>query len=175
MPSRVHRWVLSVSLPVMAGLFCVVAMGVSVAGTVARPLWVDAFLNVKDAEEFQRAFPVEWDWMRQDCGAGVLPHADRIGREVVDAVIHELSGSNKQMSSGFESLLQQNVPAGDVRWLELYAHACEARRAMRLAALAESAPRIVFTKRRTVRPSFFAYTEGQSDAQAGTCWKTNAE
>ncbi|HWI57824.1 MAG TPA: hypothetical protein VNZ22_11405, partial [Bacillota bacterium] len=36
----------------------------------------------------------------------------------------------------------------------------------RLRTVLAQAPRIVFTKHRTIRPSFFAYTEGQSDAQA---------
>ena len=34
-----------------------------------------------------------------------------------------------------------------------------------LAALGERVPRIVFVKNHTIYPSFYAYTEGQSDAQ----------
>jgi Hydrazine synthase alpha subunit middle domain len=64
-------------------------------------------------------------------------------------------------------LLQDKVspPPGDARWLERYVKACEERRQQRLTNLLAKAPRIVFTKHRTIRPSFFAYTEGQSDAQ----------
>jgi hypothetical protein len=36
---------------------------------------------------------------------------------------------------------------------------------LRLQTLLQESPAIVFTRRRTIRPSFFAYTEGQSDAQ----------
>jgi hypothetical protein len=49
--------------------------------------------------------------------------------------------------------------------LNLYFRACEQRRTQRLKTLQTAAPQIVFTKRHTIRPSFFAYTEGQSDAQ----------
>jgi len=46
-----------------------------------------------------------------------------------------------------------------------YIELCKERRAGRLAAFVKEKPRIVFTKFRTLRPSFFAYTEGQSDAR----------
>jgi hypothetical protein len=38
-------------------------------------------------------------------------------------------------------------------------------RSQRLKALSETVPVIAFVKRHPVRPSFYAYTEGQSDAQ----------
>jgi hypothetical protein len=65
-------------------------------------------------------------------------------------------------------ILQDGVspPPGDQQWLESYIKRCEERRGQRLKTLLAKAPRIVFTKHRTIRPSFFAYTEGQSDAQA---------
>jgi hypothetical protein len=47
----------------------------------------------------------------------------------------------------------------------LYFQACEQRRALRLQRLLDKAPRFIFVKQRTLQPSFFAYTEGQSDAQ----------
>ena len=64
-------------------------------------------------------------------------------------------------------LLQDGLtpPSSDGQWLERYIKACEDRRQERLKTLLLKAPRIVFTKHRTIRPSFFAYTEGQSDAQ----------
>ena len=65
-----------------------------------------------------------------------------------------------------EALFLQNVAAGDPRWLILHARACEQRRAQRLAGLLDKRPAIAFIKRKTLRPSFFAYTEAQSDAQS---------
>ena len=47
-----------------------------------------------------------------------------------------------------------------------YLKACEQRRIKRLEAFTADKPEIVFTKYRTLRPSFFAYTEGVSDARA---------
>ena len=40
-----------------------------------------------------------------------------------------------------------------------YLKACERRRAERLETFTANQPEIVFTKFRTLRPSFFAYTE----------------
>ncbi|MCX6927663.1 MAG: hypothetical protein NT154_31305 [Verrucomicrobia bacterium] len=60
---------------------------------------------------------------------------------------------------------ETGVQAGDRRWLELYVKVCEQRRQQRLKTVMAKTPRIVFTKHQTIRPSFFAYTEGQSDAQ----------
>jgi hypothetical protein len=105
---------------------------------------------------------IEADWLRQDAGV----HGAKVGPEVLRRVIDELAGSDQGLNAGLEMMLQQNTPSDDAGWLRLYAHACEARRAKRLAPLIATSPRIVFIKRRTVRPSFFAYTEGQSDAQA---------
>jgi hypothetical protein len=66
----------------------------------------------------------------------------------------------------FARLRQENISDGDLQWMLLYARVAESRREQRLATVLTKTPRIVFTKRRTIRPSFFAYTEGQSDAQA---------
>ncbi len=134
------------------------AAGVSMAAT-----WTDALSANKDLAVFQRDYPVERDWLRQDCGT-VEP--GKIGRDTVRTVIDELAAGDKGMRAEFEAMLGQNTPDGDSRWLELYAKSCELRRAKRLAAVAEKSPRFVFVKRHSVRPSFFAYTEGQSDAQA---------
>ena len=58
------------------------------------------------------------------------------------------------------------APPRDPRWEELYLRACARRRAARLGTLLEKAPRIVFTKHYDLGGSHYAYTEGQSDAQA---------
>lgn len=51
-------------------------------------------------------------------------------------------------------------------WPERYLASARQRRLQRFETLVKLAPKIIFTKHRTIRPSFFAYTEGQSDAQA---------
>jgi hypothetical protein len=53
----------------------------------------------------------------------------------------------------------------DSPWEQLYREACLERRAARLHALLKKSPRIVFTQHYDLGGSFYAYTEGQSDAQ----------
>ncbi len=145
--------------------------GQAAAAEPAAPAWVEAAVRGGDGGDFRRGFAVEWDWLRQDFGVG---EAERIvaggtGGGVPEAtamVLEEAGARAGGLRREFDLLLQEGVPAGDRRWLLLYAHACAQRRAARLATLAVHAPRIAFVKRRTIRPSFFAYTEGQSDAQA---------
>jgi hypothetical protein len=156
---------------VAGGLWLAVSPTAPGVGAEGSEGWPATLLKLKDGAEFQREFPVEWDWLRQDCGLAeaqriAAGNASGVGSDMVGRVVAELPQIQPGVRSEYDSLLQQAVPAGDSRWLALYAHACEARRAQRLAAVAVMAPRIAFIKRRTIRPSFFAYTEGQSDAQA---------
>lgn len=141
------------------------------ADAVVPAGWQTTLLASKDAAKFQSDFPVEWDWLRQDCGLAdarliAAGEVGKIGSEVVGRVLAELPDAQLGPRSDYDRLVQQAVPAGDARWLTLYGQACEARRAQRLATVVAKAPRIAFVKRRSIRPSFFAYTEGQSDAQA---------
>ena len=147
------------------GLFsCLAAWNWVIAFPCEGADWTSDLLQSKNHEEFSEQHPIEWDWLRQDCGPA--PEARSIGRDIVRRVIDESGAAKDRLGKEFEALLQQNPPDGDARWLTLYSHACEARRAKRLTGLAGKAPSIAFVKRRSVRPSFFAYTEGQSDAQA---------
>ena len=57
------------------------------------------------------------------------------------------------------------VDASSFKTVEQYIELCKERRAKRLATFVKDKPKIVFTKYHTLRPSFFAYTEGQSDAR----------
>ena len=59
-----------------------------------------------------------------------------------------------------------NTPESIETAFQSYLKACEQRRIKRLTAFTTDKPEIVFTKYRTLRPSFFAYTEGVSDARA---------
>ncbi len=135
--------------------------------TGATPLtalpWTEAWMQNPDAATFQRDFPVEADWLRQDCGAAVPSKVDAATLAKITA---SLPAPIPGLTDSITATTAANAPAGDPRWLSLYARACDARRAARLTILTTSAPRIAFVKRRSIRPSFFAYTEGQSDAQA---------
>lgn len=102
-------------------------------------------------------FPVEWDWALQDGGMGWVHWlAGREDNAFQAGVLAKVSlWSNEPDPQG----------GGKTDWLSRFEVACRARRQARLATLLAQAPEIIFTKHRTLRPSFFAYTEGQSDAQ----------
>ena len=85
---------------------------------------------------------------------------------MIEKAVAELGEPGRALRQELDRLAQAGTPASDRRWLDLYVRACEQRRQQRLKTVLAKAPRIVFTKHRTIRPSFFAYTEGQSDAQA---------
>ncbi|MCX6875276.1 MAG: hypothetical protein NTW21_15930 [Verrucomicrobia bacterium] len=152
-------------------LWVVLSAGAQAAESGNKIPWTEVMLNKPDVGGFQRDFPVEWDWLRQDCGVAgaqglVAGTPGKFGSEVVRKVLDELPSTAKELKSKLDWMLQQNLPDSDARWLLLYAQACEARRAKRLACVAGQAPCIAFVKRQHIRPSFFGYTEGQSDAQA---------
>jgi hypothetical protein len=124
--------------------------------------WADVVCAGGDPATLAREFPVESDWLRQD----VKGRAGAVGGDLLEKLLAGLPENTVPLRAEATRLREQNAPGGDPRWLALYARAAELRRAGRLARLRAVAPRIVFVKRRTIRPSFFAYTEGQSDAQA---------
>jgi hypothetical protein len=115
-------------------------------------------------------FPIEWDWAMQDGGAGFPRWFDSakgasLERQMIEKAAAELGDLGWSLREESNGLLRDKVAGSDRRWWELYARACAQRRRRRLQTALAKAPRIVFVKHRTVRPSFFAYTEGQSDAQ----------
>ena len=121
-------------------------------------------------EECREAFPVACDWARQDFGENPArwfdqPDDANVAPAALEKVLTELGDQATSLRAERDAW-RPLPPAGDGRWLALYAKACEARRVLRLQTVLAKAPKIVFTKHRTIRPSFFAYTEGQSDAQA---------
>ncbi len=113
--------------------------------------------------EFKEKYPVEWDWVLQDAGPEfegwfLSAEPQKLERAIAEKVFAELG---------------EKVPAGatdaktarDHAFIQVYGRACELRRARRLQTVLNQAPRLIFIKHHTLRPSFFAYTEGQSDAQ----------
>lgn len=143
-------------------LFAFIALLVSLNAHAASD-WVADFIAARGQpqtlEQFAAAHPVQWDWLLQDGGVTSTAPA-----QLTTKAIGEIDSPS--LKRELASLCDQKVPAEDHRWMNLYARACAERRARRLAKLHEDAPRFVFTKHHTILPSFFAYTEGQSDAQA---------
>jgi hypothetical protein len=118
-------------------------------------------------------FPLQWDWVEQDCGAkffewlGGRPDT-AIEKKMIGRVLDELGSAGQEPAREFERLCESRVPATDRRWLDLYVSTCEMRRAIRLRPLLEKCKRIVFTKHFNMGGSHYAYTEAQSDAQHET-------
>ncbi len=105
------------------------------------------------------------DWLLQD-GAGKEllssgKHAECAA--LVRSVLDDLSPRDPALEQSW-TRLQKSMPSPS-EWAGAYITACEARRRRRLRPLLGKWRTIVFIKARTVRASFFAYTEGQSDAQ----------
>jgi hypothetical protein len=122
-------------------------------------------------QKIRDEFPIPCDWLLQDAGLD-FPHlffaADAqpsLERKMLTRALAELTHAAAALRQEFDQLCAQEVPGTDPRWLNLYLRACAQRRTQRLQSLATLAGKIIFTKHRTIRPSFFAYTEGQSDAQ----------
>lgn len=120
-------------------------------------------------EKLRADFPVECEWLLQDGGAefaGEFLAANRqVERRMIERVLGEAGAVEPVLRRKFETLCAAAVPEVSSEWLALYFESAAKRRVGRLETVAKRAPRVVFTKRRTIRPSFFAYTEGQSDAQ----------
>ena len=108
-------------------------------------------------------YPVYYDWWLQD-GNDAKDIKD--GKDV-----NWFRGSfSRQLSLRMQKLnittAVNDTPESIEAAFQSYLKACERRRAERLETFTANQPEIVFTKFRTLRPSFFAYTEGVSDARA---------
>ncbi|VGO15887.1 hypothetical protein PDESU_04475 [Pontiella desulfatans] len=108
-------------------------------------------------------YPYRTDWFLQDN----LNDLEAWLGQTDDAVIEKaLLKGFRPFGDRFKGLGKPAGGTDDPAWLALYAQAAAMRRTQRLATLKTDYPQIVFTKNHTIMPSFFAYTEGQSDAQA---------
>ncbi len=120
---------------------------------------------------FKEQYPVEWDWTLQDGGPGFAAwfnaaNPQALERAMAEKVLAELGDSGQALRQDVQNRNRAGEERGDAHaFLRLYGRACEQRRMLRLQTVLTHASRIVFTKKHTIRPSFFAYTEGQSDAQ----------
>lgn len=127
-----------------------------------------------------RAFPRQTDWLLQDCGGDLAvwlaPAGEPSAASWLKRILDELPEAERTRVRQEAGRLQAAGTAGDrPEWLRLYEQACQARRRLRLAGLAASQQPIVFVRRFPVSPSFFAYTEGQSDAQAERHFRPGAD
>jgi len=121
-------------------------------------------------EKLDRDFPLESDWMLQDLGDHHLnwfgrDSAQTMERELFKPALEEL-GAASALRKEIEDLFTKKPLHDDARWLNLYVRVCEARREQRLRALLKRVPTIVFAQHFNMGGSHYAYTEGQSDAQA---------
>ena len=125
-------------------------------------------------------YPIETDWFSQGSGKYELtrdsipynlieylkPKRDNsFEQSLISRVITTSGEVGKKFNKELGKLKTANIPAGDKQWLNLFVKACGERRAARLKNLSKEVPVIAFVKRHPVKPSFYAYTEGQSDAQ----------
>lgn len=117
-------------------------IGVSLTGRVFEQMLAD--------------YPYRTDWMLQDCGNNLETWLHQTDDPAVE----------RRLLTSFPDVEAPQGDTNDSRWLETYAVAAEQRRTERLKKLRQLYPQIVFTKNHTIMPSFFAYTEGQSDAQS---------
>ncbi len=129
-------------------------------------------------EQLERDYPVACDWMLQDVGQKRNEWFARnvsceLEKGLLTSVAKEL-GDQAELVRRLTALVQENPPRSDRRWLDLYVEACEQRRAQRLATLLRVAPKLVFTKHYNLAGSHYAYTEGQSDAQAERQYRPGA-
>jgi hypothetical protein len=104
---------------------------------------------------------------RRDFGWYFEPGRDSSAEQkMIRRALDELGDAGTGPAARLEALVKANPPVSDPAWLDLYVEACGLRRQKRLAAAASRVPEIVFTKHYTLGGSHYAYTEGQSDAQA---------
>ena len=130
-------------------------------------------------QELNKQFPVECDWFAQGTMGivhGVTAHFaeffnqgrkdSRLEVKLIDKAIESSGAAGQKYIKKLAALKSAKTPPRDKRWLALFIAVCTDRRAARLKTLSKKVPQIAFIKRYPVRPSFYAYTEGLSDAQA---------
>jgi hypothetical protein len=183
---RVAAWLMLAGCLAATGL---IAQEVTDLPYVRRPTWPETLLASRAAlralpwrgqqrrtaptrlwAAITQDFPIQADWVLQDGGPDFPLWFESAGetdweRRVIARVLGQLGETGGALQKEYDELCRQGAAFDDPRWLQLYARACEQRRGGRLRTVLARAPRIVFTKHPTIRPSFFAYTEGQSDAQ----------
>jgi hypothetical protein len=112
------------------------------------------------------------DWIYQDHGLkpeNCFTSKDNSVNETImlQKVFAELDAGQvdtKLLRKKIEEL--ELVPSNDFRWKELYLKACQLRRQLRLASLAEKTPKIVYTKHCVLSgPVHYSWTDELTDQQ----------
>ncbi len=118
-------------------------------------------------EQFERDFPVQWDWIGQDASEDIRGWFGGSGleRKMIKRVLEELGEEGKVFRERLNKLIRLKTSPDSTGWLDLYVEACEMRRSRRLQPLLDKYPTIIFTKHHNLGGSHYAYTEAQSDAQ----------
>ena len=113
------------------------------------------------------------DWLLQDYGLDVgrcfVSGANATAETAIVTKALAEAGDDiavAALKAQLKELVAAGAPGKDGRWRELYVAACEKRRAVRLKPLLERCKRLVFAKHYNMGGSHYAYTEGESDAQA---------
>jgi len=103
------------------------------------------------------------DWAAQD---GLPKDLQSFPAEGLRRPLDELGPRADDLRARFAQLADEGAGRKDPRWRALYIEASRRRREARLAPYRDALRRVVFTKHYDLGGSHYAYTEGQSDAQA---------
>ena len=154
-------------------ILAALAMPAGAASYAKKATWAETVAasqadGGKDAKNYwpslYRDFPVQCDWVMQDAGGDpsrLLADGNAtLVKTMIARVLTEI-GSPAALKGQLDSL-----GADGRAGLDLYAKACQQRRAKRLEIVLAKSPKIVFTKHYNLGGSHYAYTEGLSDAQA---------
>ena len=106
--------------------------------------------------ELTHNYPTYYDWWLQDGEQVQWFEHSFIEQLNIRLQKHQLDNVEANQSTAIGDAIMQ------------YIDACITRRAVRLHSFVKDNPALIFTKYRTLRPSFYAYTEGLSDAR-GEC------
>lgn len=123
-------------------------------------------------------YSVETDWLTQCLPR---PQVDDLGKSKalqkylngdtsflligIENAIKDLGSAGTPFVTRFNAIKLQDPQGKSRELLDLFIQLCKERREQRLKTLASKYNKILFIKRIPVRPSFYAYTEGQSDGQ----------
>ena len=109
--------------------------------------------------QFTRNYPIYYDWWLQDAmyDAPEDPHKWFWCGDFAAALSIRLA-NHKQPAV-------ENTPEAVDKAFKQYMKLCVERRERRLKEFVKDSPEVVFTKMQPLRPSFYAYTEGLSDAR----------
>ena len=122
-------------------------------------------LKINILKPLSAKFPYRIDWIMQDSSKNIrgLLSSDKILQQQAEIML--LNNTLKSLNDKKYIKKIKQTKNSQERF-ELYFELCAERRRQRLQNLYKKSPEILYIMRRPVQPSFYAYTEGQSDAQS---------